>query len=55
MIEWRWGLEPMTTRDANAKNLADALDFSKTRPVAAAPAITEPRNTQCPNPTLELA
>ena len=27
MIEWRWGLEPMTARDANAKNLAEALDF----------------------------
>jgi phospholipase C len=30
MIEWRWGLEPLTVRDATANNLADALDF-KTR------------------------
>jgi phospholipase C len=27
MIEWRWGLEPMTRRDATARNLAHALDF----------------------------
>ena len=34
MIEWRWGLAPMTARDANAKNLAEALDFTQqTRPV----------------------
>jgi phospholipase C len=29
MIEWRWGLEPLTTRDANANNLAMALDFTR--------------------------
>jgi phospholipase C len=28
MIEWRWGLEPLTARDANARNLAEVLDFS---------------------------
>jgi phospholipase C len=27
MIEWRWGLEPLTERDATANNLADVLDF----------------------------
>jgi hypothetical protein len=31
MIEWRWGLDPLTQRDANAKNLAEVLDFSSTR------------------------
>jgi hypothetical protein len=31
MIEWRWGLEPLTQRDANAKNLAEVLDFSTVR------------------------
>jgi len=31
MIEWRWGLTPLTVRDANAKNLAETLDFSVTR------------------------
>ena len=28
LIEWRWALEPLTTRDASANNLAEALDFS---------------------------
>jgi phospholipase C len=29
MIEWRWGLTPLTSRDANAKNLAEVLDFGR--------------------------
>jgi phospholipase C len=28
MIEWRWGLEPLTVRDATAHNLAEVLNFS---------------------------
>ena len=28
MIEWRWGLAPLTVRDAAANNLAEALDFT---------------------------
>ncbi|HEV8304419.1 MAG TPA: alkaline phosphatase family protein [Gemmatimonadales bacterium] len=28
MIEWRWGLAPLTVRDATANNLADELDFT---------------------------
>jgi len=28
MIEWRWNLRPLTIRDASARNLALALDFS---------------------------
>jgi phospholipase C len=27
MIEWRWGLPPLTVRDAAANNLADLLEF----------------------------
>jgi phospholipase C len=27
MIEWRWGLQPLTLRDAHARNLAEVLDF----------------------------
>ena len=27
MIEWRWGLEPLTVRDAGATNLAEVLQF----------------------------
>jgi phospholipase C len=29
MIEWRWGLKPLTPRDAHAHNIAEALDFSQ--------------------------
>jgi phospholipase C len=29
LIEWRWGLEPLSVRDAAATNLATALDFSR--------------------------
>lgn len=29
MIEWRWGLEPLTVRDSIAQNLATVLDFSR--------------------------
>ena len=29
MIEWRWKLAPLSIRDAHARNLALALDFSK--------------------------
>jgi phospholipase C len=31
MIEWRWNLEPLTVRDANANNLADVLQFGGIR------------------------
>jgi phospholipase C len=28
MIEWRFGLQPLTVRDQTANNLADVLDFT---------------------------
>ena len=28
MIEWRFGLAPLTVRDATANNLASVLDFN---------------------------
>src|SRR4029079_3811686 len=31
LIELRWGLEPLTVRDQTANNLAEALDFTRTR------------------------
>jgi phospholipase C len=37
MIEWRWGLEPLTPRDAAARNLAEVLDFANP------PDLTAPR------------
>ena len=48
MIEWRWGLEPMTKRDANARNLADALDFSTKREAIELPAYPDPKPEVCP-------
>ena len=50
MIEWRWGLEPMTVRDRRAKNLADALDFSKRRDPITLPHFTPERAKVCRNP-----
>jgi len=32
MIEWRWGLNPLTVRDATANNLAAELDFTQADP-----------------------
>ena len=31
MISWRWNLQPLTARDANARNLAEMLDFTLQR------------------------
>jgi len=42
LIEWRWGLQPLTARDASTdvRNLVQALDFSA--PVTAVPALPDP-------------
>ena len=48
MIEWRWGLEPMTLRDRSAKNLAETLDFSLHRPPVRLPAFSAPQPVACP-------
>ena len=37
MIEWRWGLAPLTPRDQAARNLAEVMDFSR------GPDLTAPR------------
>lgn len=31
MIEWRWGLQPLTVRDRTANNLAHVLDFNRSK------------------------
>ena len=49
MIEWRFGLPPLSVRDQTAGNLADVLDFST--PNVAAPAFnvpTGPFSPACP-------
>jgi phospholipase C len=51
-IEWRWGLKPLTVRDATAHNLAETLDFG--RLIGNAPAYPVPPGpfgTPCPNTT----
>jgi len=55
MIEWRWNLPPMTARDAHAKNLAEALDFTVHRAAIDLPAFTAPPMTACPHPSVALA
>jgi phospholipase C len=50
LVEWRWGLEPLSERDAQAANLAAALDFS--RRDLRAPRIAAPRvlvGAPCPS------
>jgi phospholipase C len=34
LVEWRFGLKPLTKRDAAARNLADTFDFAKPRTTA---------------------
>ena len=41
LVEWRWGLRPLSVRDREANNLAAALDFSHAN--LAAPKIVAPR------------
>jgi phospholipase C len=41
LVEWRWGLEPLSVRDARANNIAAALDFSRRN--LQAPRIVVPR------------
>ena len=48
MIEWRWGLEPMTLRDKSARNLAEQLDFTLARPPVKLPKFTAPAPLACP-------
>ncbi len=47
MIEWRWGLEPMTLRDRYAKNFAEALDFTQRRPAIDLPPYDPPPAGAC--------
>jgi phospholipase C len=54
LIEWRWGLPPLTPRDASSDvgNLAAALDFSS--PITAVPPLPKP-SAPLPVPCLTLA
>jgi phospholipase C len=49
-IEWRWGLAPLTVRDATANNLADVMDFTRPNRKAAQYAVPAgPFGTPCPS------
>jgi phospholipase C len=41
LVEWRWGLKPLSVRDREANNLANELDFSHRN--LSAPKIVAPR------------
>jgi len=48
LIEWRWGLNPLTKRDAAMNNLALALNFSNpSASVPVLPVVPEPTPTPC--------
>jgi phospholipase C len=47
MIEWRWNLPPMTARDRNARNLAEALTLSARQAPVKLPAFTAPPEQTC--------
>ena len=49
MIEWRWGLPPLSVRDAAANNLAEALDFSRVRHDAPDYAVPSFSSAACPS------
>ena len=51
MIECRWGLKPLTVRDAASRNLAEVLDF-QSKPNLSAPRWNVPVVT--PNPCLPV-
>jgi phospholipase C len=53
LIEWRWGLVPLSPRDASTdvNNLAYALDFS--HPVATVPSLPEPQAPLVAAPCLQ--
>jgi phospholipase C len=53
LIEWRWGLAPLTVRDGTARNLAEVLDFGRHDPAAPAlPAPAGPFGGPCPTAPL---
>jgi phospholipase C len=58
MIEWRWGLKPLTPRDKNAHNLANVLDFTVPPDISSSPYTVAPFDSQtakCPETALSGA
>jgi phospholipase C len=52
-IEWRWGLRALTPRDANARNLAEVLDFRAPPRRRPAPYVVRPAPTGLPCPAAQ--
>jgi phospholipase C len=50
MVEWRFGLAPLTKRDRAARNLAESLDFAHPRKAPALPLVTDPGPHLCQPP-----
>ncbi|HEU0033196.1 MAG TPA: alkaline phosphatase family protein [Kofleriaceae bacterium] len=48
MIEWRWGLAPLSVRDQYANNLASVLDFSTVNRVAPDYSVPDVASALCP-------
>jgi phospholipase C len=55
MIEWRWGLKPLTPRDYHANNLARILDFTRSLSAPTPTYAVTPfdgRTARCPRPAI---
>ncbi|MCU1623431.1 MAG: phosphoesterase [Frankiales bacterium] len=50
MVEWRFGLTPLTKRDRGARNLAESLDFRTARPAPSLPVVPDPGPHACQPP-----
>ncbi|MDQ1711914.1 MAG: phospholipase [Frankiaceae bacterium] len=51
MVEWRFGLDPLTARDAAARNLAESFDFAHPRSAPRLPAVLDPGPHLCSDAT----
>jgi phospholipase C len=50
MVEWRFGLKPLTKRDRAARNLAESLDFRHPRRAPTLPVVLDPGPHLCSPP-----
>lgn len=50
MVEWRFGLKPLTKRDRGARNLAESFDFSQARSAPRLPIVADPGPHVCQAP-----
>ena len=56
LVEWRWGLKPLSARDAAARNLAEALDFTApNRRPPTIPRVLDPGPHVCRTPDKGMA